>query len=81
MSCAGDDQTSIQDRQGSLFFIAVQSFFGATFGVMTVFGGEKAVFKREYGSRMYTLPAYFISRTAVTLPPNIILPIVSSSIM
>jgi hypothetical protein len=33
-----DDQQGVQDRQGSLFFIVVQAFFGAVMGVLTVFG-------------------------------------------
>lgn len=36
--------------------------FGSVMGLLTVFGAEKAVFQREYGNRMYGLPAYFISR-------------------
>jgi hypothetical protein len=36
--------------------------FGAVLGALTIFGGEKAVFKREYGSRMYGMPGYFLSR-------------------
>ena len=53
------------NSQGSLFFIAVQSMFGSCLGTLTVFGAEKAVFSREYGSRMYSLPAYFSSRWCV----------------
>jgi hypothetical protein len=28
-----------------------QGLFGSVMGILTVFGGEKAVFKREYTSR------------------------------
>ena len=41
---------SVQDRTGSLFFIAVQGVFQATMSVITIFGVEKAVFSREYSS-------------------------------
>ena len=57
--------TNNNNRQGSLFFIAVQSMFGSCLGTLTVFGAEKAVFSREYGARMYSLPAYFSSRWCV----------------
>lgn len=77
----GDDEQSIQDRQGSLFFIIVQMYFGAVMGTLTVFGAEKAVFQREFSGRLYGLPAYFISRTVVNLPAQIIMPILSSVIM
>ena len=50
-------------------------------GTLTVFGAEKVVFQREYGSRMYGLFAYFWSRWLVDLPSHIILPIISCCIM
>ncbi len=44
------------------FCAAAPGLFGSVMGILTVFGAEKAVFQREYGNRMYGLPAYFISR-------------------
>lgn len=46
---------------------AFQGTFGSVMGVLTIFGAEKAVFKREYGSRLYNLPAYFWSRHVTCL--------------
>jgi ATP-binding cassette subfamily G (WHITE) protein 1/ATP-binding cassette subfamily G (WHITE) protein 2 len=43
--------------------------------VAVLAGGEKAVFTREYGSGMYGLPSYFISRWAVDLPSHIVMPV------
>lgn len=40
----------------------LQGVFGSVMGVLTIFGAEKAVFKREYGSRLYSLSSYFWSR-------------------
>ncbi|KAL6757501.1 ABC-2 type transporter-domain-containing protein [Haematococcus lacustris] len=77
----GNDAKSVQDRQGSLFFIVVQALFGSLMGVLTVFGGEKVVFQREYGSYMYGLPSYFTSRWLVELPAHIVMPILSSVII
>lgn len=37
----GDDQASIQDRQGLLFFIIVNQAFGSIFGVINTFPAEK----------------------------------------
>ncbi|KXZ56662.1 hypothetical protein GPECTOR_1g597 [Gonium pectorale] len=76
----GDDQRGVQDRQGSLFFLVVQGMFGSVMGVLTVFGAEKAVFQREYGNRMYGLPAYFISRWLVELPFHVVCPVLSAVI-
>jgi hypothetical protein len=39
-----------------------QGLFGSVMGVLTVFGGEKAVFQREYTSRLYSMTSYFLSR-------------------
>lgn len=76
-----DNLAGVQDRTGSLFFVVVQAVFGAVMGTLTVFGAEKIVFQREYGSSMYGLSSYFVSRTLVELPSHIILPLVSSSII
>lgn len=39
----GDDQSSIQDRQGLLFFVVVNQVFGSIFGVINTFPMEKYV--------------------------------------
>jgi hypothetical protein len=54
--------------------------FGSVMGTLTVYGAEKAVFVREYGARMYGLPAYFWSRWAVQLPILLVGPLLLSSI-
>jgi len=76
-----NDQRGIQDREGSLFFIAVNGVMTSTMGVLSIFAAEKAVFIREYGSGLYGLPAYFFSRTFVELPFKIIFPIIGGSII
>ncbi len=39
------------------------------------------VFEREYSSRLYGLPAYFVSRWAVELPNNVTFPVLSAVIV
>ena len=46
--------------------------FGSVIGVLSVFGGEKVVFQREFASRMYSLPAYFLSRWVYRITCNAI---------
>ncbi|PNH12086.1 ABC transporter G family member 1, partial [Tetrabaena socialis] len=58
----------------------LQGLFGSTMGILTVFGAEKVVFQREYGNGMYGLPAYFISRWAVELPFQVVMPVMSAVI-
>jgi len=76
-----DDQRGIQDREGSLFFIAVNGMMTSTMGVLSIFAAEKAVFIREYESGLYRLPAYFLSRTVVELPFKIVFPIIGGSLL
>lgn len=54
--------------------------FGATMGTLTTFGGEKAVFAREYGSGMYSLASYFWSRWLMQLPFTLVLPLLFATI-
>lgn len=70
------DQSSVQNRTGALFFVAVNNIFASTMSVLSIFAGEKAVFQREYGSRMYGLPAYFISKCLVEMPFNVVFPFI-----
>jgi len=62
------DQQGIQNREGSLFFVAVNGVMTSTMGVLSIFAAEKTVFIREFESGLYRLPAYFLSRTFVEFP-------------
>lgn len=75
-----DDQSGIQDRQGLLFINLLFSCMSCTLGILPVFTVEKAVFIREYAAGMYSLPAYFLSRTAVEIPFRTILPTIGVAI-
>lgn len=69
-----DNQASVQNRVGAIFFIAVNPFMSCCMANLGGFGGERAVFVREYRSHMYSLPAFFFSRLCVIIPINIMLP-------
>jgi ATP-binding cassette subfamily G (WHITE) protein 1 len=77
----GTDQRGIQDREGSLFFVAVNGIMTSTMGVLSIFAAEKNVFIREYESGLYRLPAYFLSRTFVELPFKVVFPIIGGTIL
>jgi len=76
-----DHQSGIQDRKGALFFLAVNGFMSSTMGVLSIFATEKAVFRREYDSGFYKLPAYFLSRTLVELPWKLFFPALGTTIV
>jgi len=77
----GHDQEGIQDREGALFFVAVNGLMSSTMGVLSIFAAEKLVFIREYESGLYRLPAYFLSRTVVELPFKILFPFIGGTIL
>jgi len=77
----GTDQRGIQDREGSLFFVAVNGIMTSTMGVLSIFAAEKVVFIREFESGLYRLPAYFLSRTFVEFPFNVIFPLIGGTIL
>jgi ABC-type multidrug transport system permease subunit len=77
----GDDQRSIQNRNGSLFFLAVNSLFGPAISVLSVFAKEKDVFLREHLGGYYSLPAYLMSKIVVELPYQILFPFMYSVIV
>ncbi|KAI8851750.1 ABC-2 type transporter-domain-containing protein [Chytridium lagenaria] len=70
-----------QNRQGMLFFTAVNMVMSSTIGVLSIFGEEKVVFTREYGAGYYGLPAYFFSKILVEMPFQIIFPWIFATIV
>jgi len=77
----GLGQSSIQNRSGVLFFLCGGGTMNAAMGTVAIFASEKSVFTREYGARMYSLPAFFFSKLGMELPLRIIFPIVQASFM
>ncbi|KAL7751228.1 hypothetical protein RI367_003434 [Sorochytrium milnesiophthora] len=69
-----DSHAQVQDRAGSLFFLSTNMVMSNAMGILSVFSAEKQVFQREYGAGYYGLPAYFLSKMAVELPFQILLP-------
>ncbi|KJE97893.1 hypothetical protein CAOG_07972 [Capsaspora owczarzaki ATCC 30864] len=76
-----DDQASVQNRTGALFFVATNTVMTGTMGVMTVFSVEKVVFMREFSSRYYKLLPYFASKIMVELPFHVLFPLLYVGIL
>jgi len=66
----------IQDRSGALFFLAINMFMSSAISVLSIFSTEKLVFIREYKAGYYCLSSYFLSKTMVELPFQIMVPII-----
>lgn len=68
----GDGASSIQSRNGVIFFIAICSVFIPVQTVIVIFPDEKPVFHREHSGGMYSSMSYFLARIIADMP-NVIL--------
>lgn len=71
----------VQNFSGAIFFICVNMVMGSSIGILSIFSLEKSVFIREHTNGYYGLSAYFLSKTLVELPHQVILPIVQTIII
>lgn len=53
----------------------VSQFFGSAMGFVSVFSSEKSVFLREYSAGYYSLLPYYLSKTLMELPIQILSPV------
>jgi ABC-type multidrug transport system ATPase subunit len=75
-----NNQTSVKDRTGALFYLLMQLVLSLVFGTQGSFSFEKLVFKRECGSGLYNITAYFFSKIIAELPSRIIFPTICAVI-
>lgn len=68
----------VSDRAGALFFFPTNLIMMYSFGVLNVFAVEKLTFFREFRNGYYNLAAYFLSKTLVELPFQILFPLMQS---
>jgi ATP-binding cassette, subfamily G (WHITE), member 2 len=71
----GDDQGSIQDRVGALFFVMTNNAF-SMIGSLNIFLQERDLFNRERASGCYRTSTYFLSKTFVEAPILLLFPLV-----
>lgn len=70
--------SSINNRFGALFFIALNQFQMSMQSSILTFPSERAVFLKEENSKMYGVSSYFISKNITEAPPLIFIPTVFS---
>ena len=68
----GNNESSIQNRNGLLFFMWMQFIMTIVQAGVNVFPDETPVFYREYSNRMYSSIIYFISRSLGDIPGIVI---------
>jgi len=64
----GNDQESIQNRKGLLFFIPINLAFSTLIGVTNTFPKEKNVVNRERTANAYTTLPYLASKFLIEIP-------------
>lgn len=77
----GEDITSIQNRNGSMFFVIMVLAFLAIQSVILIFPDERPVFLREVNSGMYKVTAYFMAKLLSELPFGILIPGLYSAVV
>jgi len=75
-SDTGNDQKSIQDKIGALFFFTINQTFGNLLAVVITFSAEKIVVERERASRSYRLSSFYLGKNFAELPLNLVSPLV-----
>ena len=76
----GNDQNSVQDRAGVIFFLAANGLMQNVMGVLTTFANERAAVLKEQENGMYQTLPYFLARILVDLPLKIVCPVLMGSI-
>lgn len=72
-----NNQGSIQDRVGSLFFVITSQAF-SMIRSLNIFLSERRLFQRERASGCYCTSSYFMSKTLVEAPLLLIFPLLFS---
>jgi ABC-type multidrug transport system ATPase subunit len=68
----GNDQKSIQNRAGLLYFVLINQGFSPLIGTLNVIPTEKLVINREVASGGYRYSSYYVGRVLAELPNQII---------
>eukprot|EP00270_Netrium_digitus_P015692 TRINITY_DN553_c0_g1_i4.p1 TRINITY_DN553_c0_g1~~TRINITY_DN553_c0_g1_i4.p1 ORF type:complete len:313 (+),score=108.37 TRINITY_DN553_c0_g1_i4:119-940(+) len=76
-----DNQKSIQDRQGVLFFVCIFFAFNGIFQMITTFPMERGIINRERASKSYRISAYYPAKVLSEWPIRIVPAILFSVVM
>uniref|UniRef100_T1HYU4 Uncharacterized protein n=1 Tax=Rhodnius prolixus TaxID=13249 RepID=T1HYU4_RHOPR len=75
------DQEGIQNLQGFLYLVIVETTFAYSYSVMHTFPSEIPILLREVGNGLYTPGAYYISKMIILLPRTLLEPIIYSALV
>ncbi|XP_061185570.1 protein white-like isoform X1 [Saccostrea echinata] len=74
-------QDDIMNINGVIFVIITNLSFNNIFSVLNVFPIEVPIFLREYGTGLYGVGVYYMSKTLVEIPFLIVIPVIFMSIL
>eukprot|EP00762_Andalucia_godoyi_P004214 ANDGO_05550.mRNA.1 hypothetical protein len=74
-------QAGIDSRRGLMFFVTVQTGVGAIITTLHAFQKERAVVDHERGAKWYSVMPYFIAKSVVELPLQLLEPVLFSVIV
>jgi len=76
-----NNQKSIQNINGAIFFVLINQSISGIFGVMQTFPLELPMFQREHKAQMYSPSAFFLARSVSDIPFQLLLPTIFVSIV
>nr|CCC93861.1 unnamed protein product [Trypanosoma congolense IL3000] len=76
----GNDQLSIRNRMGALFFVTMNTSFSCLC-ILNMLIGERAVFTREHRAGFYCVFAYFVGKIIQDVPITLIMNFVFDTIV
>lgn len=65
-------ETGVQDRLASLWFGMAVLSFTPSFTAVTIWDRERVLLRREAGQSLYSVSAWFIAKTAIVIPMQIL---------
>ncbi|CAI2358917.1 unnamed protein product [Moneuplotes crassus] len=73
----GTSERDINGKVGFIFFLCVSTIFNSMNVVLVLFISERPVFIREYSSKTYGVWSYYLSKSIVEVPFEVIAPLIS----
>nr|XP_034308874.1 protein white-like [Crassostrea gigas]XP_034308875.1 protein white-like [Crassostrea gigas] len=74
-------QDDVMNINGCIFFAIVSLSLDSIFPILNVFPSEVPIFVREYGSKLYRVDIYYLSKIIVEIPIHVINPAIFMSIL
>ncbi|CAI2361389.1 unnamed protein product [Moneuplotes crassus] len=77
----GYDAKGVKNKIGFMFFMSVDQTMQALFSVAMNFIDERPIFLREYASKTYGIWSYFLSKSVIEAPFQLLFPFLASLIV